>query len=385
MSKHIVTGIDIGTYHVKVVIAETGDHSSPPRIIGTGFAKSKGLRHGYIMSSADISSAIKTAISQASDQSGVRVKDAYISFGGVGLEEERVNGKTLISRVDSEVSESDLEETITDAKNSIKRNLINKKILHPIPLKYFLDGEEVLGSPVGMHGAKLEAEILFVTALTQHHDDLVASVEDLGIEVLEVTAAPIAASLVTLNKTQKMAGCVLANIGAETVSIVVYEDNTPISIKVFPVGSSNITNDIALNLKIPLIEAEQIKLGAVTGTDYPRKKLEGVITIRIKDIFKLIESHLKKIGKSGLLPAGIILTGGGSSAVGLEDLAKSVLKLPSEVASMRLGTKVLKDSTWAVAYGLCIQAANNENSSTFFGKSSLTLKNSTGWLKKFLP
>lgn len=384
MKKSIVTGIDVGTYHVKVVIAEVGEDNAPPRIIGTGLAKSRGLRHGYIMSTGDISRSIKAALAQAQDESGVRAQEAYNSFGGIGLEELHANGNALISRADTEVSELDLEVATKNAENSIKDKLANKKILHSIPISYYLDEVPVLGSPLGMHGSKLKVDMLFVTALEQHLNDLVATVEDTGVEVLETTAAPIAASLVTLNKLQKMAGCVLANIGAETVSLVVFEDNIPISIKVFPVGSSNITNDIALGFKISLIEAEQIKLGALTGTDYPKKKLDGILASRLKDIFKLIDSHLKDIGKAGLLPAGIILTGGGSGIVGLEDLTKSTLKLPAELASVHLGTQTLKDSTWAVAYGLCIQAAN-DTSSGFFNVKSVNVSNSLKWLKKFLP
>lgn len=385
MRNHVVTGIDIGTYHVKVVIAEINESGAAPRIIGTGFSKSRGLRHGYIMNSTDISKSLQAAIIQAQNDSGTKVREAYISFNGVGLEEVHTQGKTAISRSEYHVAESDIQEAIKNAKRSVKAKLVNKKIIHEIPITYTLDGNNVFGSPLAMQGSELVVDILFITALEQHLTDLVTTIEDAGIEVIETIAAPIAASLVTLNKTQKMAGCVLANIGAETVSIAVFENNTPISVKVFPVGSSNITNDIALGLKIPLIEAEQIKLGSITGTDYPRKKLEDITASRVKDIFKLIDNHLKSIGKAELLPAGVILTGGGSETIGLEELAKSVLKLPSELAPTRIANQTLKDSAWAVGYGLCILAANNTNSSGIFGSNNLNITSSFAWLKKFLP
>ncbi len=385
MRKSVVTGIDIGTYHIKVVVAELGDSGAPPRIISAGYAKSRGLRHGYIMSSKDIAKSIDTAITQAQNDSGVKIRSAYISFGGVGLDEVRGNGKTLVSRADTELGEHDVSEVIKNAKHNVREKLVNKKILHSIPLTFYLDGEPVLGNPVGMHGSKLEVEVLFITALEQHLNDLITTVEELGIEVLDTTAAPIAASLVTLNKTQKMAGCVLVNVGAETTSLAIFEDNIPISIKVLPIGSSNITNDIALGLKVPLIEAEQIKLGAVTGTDYPKKKLSDLITGRLKDIFKLIDAHLKSLGKAGLLPAGIILTGGGSGAVDIDTLAKSSLRLPSEVAALRFGAQTLKDSSWAVAYGLCILSANNTNSPSLLGVRGASIGSAFDWIKKFLP
>jgi len=184
----------------------------------------------------------------------------------------------------------------------------------------------------------------------------VESVEEAGVEVVDVVASPIAASFVTLSKSQKIAGCVLANIGAETVSIVVFENNIPISLEVFPLGGADVTNDIALGLKISLEEAESIKLGGITGTSYSKKKLEEIISARLGDIFELIEAHLKKIGKSGLLPAGIIITGGSSSIGFIEDLARSFLRLPSRTAPLSdaMGKYQLKDSSWSVAYGLCI-------------------------------
>ena len=385
MRGNIVTGIDVGTHRVKVVVAEVSEGGAPPRIISAATAKSAGLRHGYIMSTKDISASIASAVNKAQRDSGIQIDNAYISFGGVGLDEINATGTTTISRVDKEVAEHHIDEAISNAKREAKDKLTNKKIIHSIPISYTLDNEAVLGNPIGMQGSKLAVNVLFITALEQHLADLITAVENVGIEVLQTTAAPIAASLVTLNKAQKMAGCVLANIGAETTSIAIFEDDMPVSIKVIPLGSSNITNDIAIGLKIPLMEAEQIKLGAVTGTDYSQKKLNDIVTSRLKDIFKLMTSHLKSIGKAGLLPAGVILTGGGSGIFSIEDLAKSILKLPGEIAPLRFGAQTLKDSSWAVAYGLCIQAADNATSKDTFRIGLLNTRRMFKWVKKFLP
>jgi len=189
---------------------------------------------------------------------------------------------------------------------------------------------------------------------------------------------------------QKRVGCVLANIGAETLSIIVFEDATPISVKVFPVGATDITNDLALGLRISPEEAEQLKQGAVLGAPYPKRKIDDVIAKRVNDMFKLVESHLKKIGKDELLPAGIILTGGGSSIQTMSDLAKAVLRLPSRVASLEggAGAKMqLKDGSWAVAYGLTIwglQGSDLEgpNNDSGIGEA---FKSMWRWFKRFLP
>jgi cell division protein FtsA len=268
---------------------------------------------------------------------------------------------------------------------------LNKKIIHSIPVQYKIDGKAVLGKPEGMRGSKFEVKTLYITCLEQHLNDLIQAVEESGISVQDVMASPIAASLVTLSKSQKIAGCVLANIGSETVSISVFENNTPVSLEVFPIGSTDITNDIALGLKVPLEEAEQIKLGVITGTSYSRKKLEEIIYARVSDIFELIENHLKKIGRDGLLPAGIVLIGGGAGLSGIEEMAKSSLKLPSRIGTLSLGLsekQSFKDSIWAVAYGLCILGIHADEelpidtSAKFFHDTKRTIMS---WIKQFLP
>jgi cell division protein FtsA len=208
------------------------------------------------------------------------------------------------------------------------------------------------------------------------------------VEVIDALASPIAGSVVTLTKAQKIAGCVLANIGAETISIVVYENNLPISLEVFPIGSTDITHDIALGLKIPIEEAESIKVGAMTSTNVTKKKLDEIIHARLSDMFELIEAHLKKINRNGMLPAGIFITGGGAGSGNITDLAKGSLKLPSKVASLSLGDKgKITDSTWSVAYGLCVIGLSKDDQELLGTRNGIgeTGKKVISWLKQFLP
>lgn len=390
MSRNIITGIDIGTYQVKIVIAEhvKGKGKHFPRIIGTGISESKGLRHGYIINQSDVIKSIRDATAQAEHAAKVKIKHAFLSVGGVGLEEIRSRGEAIISRADSEITDLDIKKALDDSEKKAKQRILNRKIIHVIPLTYKIDGQKVLGRAVGMQGSKLEVETLFITSFEQHLNDLIQAVEEAGIEVDDVMASPIAASLVTLTKAQKMAGCVLANIGSETVSMVVFEDNIPISLKVFPIGSTDITNDIALGLKVSIEEAEQIKKGAITSTQYPKKRLDEIILARLSDIFELIENHLKKIGKNELLPAGIILTGGGSGIATIEDLARAALKLPSRLAFPRFGEQSkVKDASWAVVYGLCIWGLTADDDG---GPVGIELAQRTGnrlieLFKRFLP
>lgn len=398
MSTRITVGIDVGTYEVRVVVTEQKEGNLSPAILGTGKAESKGLRHGYVTHGDDVTGSVELAIRQAEKSSGQKIRKAFISIGGMGLTGINSSGSTIVSRADQEITEIDVEQAITSAEESIPAAFMqNRKIIYSIPTAWKIDGKPVLGRVIGMKGIKLEVKALFVSCLDSHLSDLVTAVENAGVEVVDVVASPIAASLVTLSKSQKIAGCVLANIGAETVSTVVFENNLPISLEVFPLGGSDITNDIALGLKVSLEEAESIKLGGITSTNYSKKKLDDIISARLGDIFELIESHLKKIGKSGILPAGIIMTGGSSALAQVEELARTYLRLPARVASLNLGNALpagqggkfqIKDSSWAVAYGLCIigNVPDEEEGLGDFRKRSKNLfKRVLEVLKQFLP
>ena len=394
MAKNIAVGIDVGTYQIKIVVVESckEDGKISNKIIGTGFAESKGLRHGYIINSDDTKKSLGLAINEAEKTSGIRIKRAFLSIGGIGVGSYISHGSIIIPRADSEITDIDVKNVLAVAESEIPTNIsINKKIIHTIPISYKIDGKIVLGRPIGMKGIKFEAKVLFVTCLEHHLNDLINTVEDLGIEVVNIMASPLAGSMATLNKTQKIAGCVLANIGSETVSLVVFENNMPISLEVFPIGGTDITNDIALGLKIPLEEAENLKINTKKENEYPKKRLEEIILARLSDIFEIIESHLKKIGRSGLLPAGIIITGGTSGISTIEDLARATLKLPSKIGSVNFITSLknlqTKDSSWSVSYGLCIWGLSNGDEISFGDNvgSNMTKNRLTSWFKQFLP
>ncbi len=386
MARKIAVGIDVGTYQIKVVIAEQDSREQRIKILGTGFAQSRGIRHGYVVNRQDISKMLQQAVHQAEKASGIAIRRAYLSIGGVGLEEFRSRAEVLVSRADSEVTELDLRNVIEESERKISSRLINRKIIHPIPLTYRLDGERLMGSPLGMKGTKLEIDSLFITALEQHLNDLIAAVEEVGISVVDVMASPLAGSFVTLTKAQKIAGVILANIGAETVSIAVFENEIPISVKVFPMGSTDITHDIALGLKISIDDAEQAKMGALVNSSASKKQLDTIITRRLSDIFALIDAHLKRLGKNGLLPAGVVISGGGSGITTIEDIAKAVLKIPSKKAAFSINTKSkVRNSTWAVAYGLCIWGLSNDAESSSLSSIKESASGIFGWLKQFLP
>ncbi len=376
MPRNISVGIDIGTSQVKVVAAENvrEDGHDFPRVVGVGFAESRGLRQGYILNQGEAARSVRNAVAQAEKAAGVPLKRVIASIGGITLGSITTTGTVVITRADNEITEIDVKTAIEASREEIPKPYEqNRRIIHIVPLAFRVDGKPIPGKPEGLKGSKLEARTLFITCFEHHISDLLETLQSAGLEVEEIVAAPIAASLVTLTRIQKMAGCVLANIGAETVSIVVYENNLPISLEIFPIGSNNITHDIALGMRVPLEEAEDLKRGSIVGSSYPRKKLDDIIEARLGDIFELIESHLKKIGKSALLPAGIILTGGGSAIETIADLAKAALRLPSRVASVSFGDTLkgqIKDASWSVAYGLSLIGLQESDEENFPGVRS---------------
>ena len=388
MSRKIAVGIDVGTYQVKVVVTELIKNNGKyvPRIISRSFNKSKGLRHGYIINKNEVTRSIIQAMEEVKKVSNLKIKKAFISIGGASLEGIRSKSVTMITRADMEITDIDIKNVLSENENS--SSLLNKKIIHSIPLEYKIDSKKVLGNPIGMKGEKLKLETLFITCLEQHIRDLVQAVEEAGLEIEDIVASPVAGSFVTLTKSQKIAGCVLANLGAETISIIVFENNIPISLEVFPIGSADITNDIALGLKISLEEAEKIKHGIITSTIYSRKELEEIVTARLESIFKLIDAHLKKIGRNELLPAGIVISGGGSGITTINDLAKASLKLPSRIANLQFlngssSNNKVHDSTWAVAYGLCLMGLTSEEDQNILKSAKNAGNKFKKWIKQF--
>jgi cell division protein FtsA len=389
MSKNFSCGIDIGTDRIKVLVVEQG--SPLPHIIGSGFAESSGVRHGYIHEPEACADSIRSAISSITDATKIKPRRAVVGAGGIGLSSVIAIGSSAVSRADGEITELDISNAMDASKSAIPAGALqNKRIIHQTPLQFRVDGKNIPSSPIGLKGAKLEARTFFVTCMAQHIENLIESVEGAGISVEEIIASPLAASIGILNKAQKAAGVVLANIGSETVSIAVFENGLPTSLEVFPVGSGNVTNDIALGLRIPLEEAESVKRGAITGTNFAQKKLDEIIAARLTDIFELIEAHLKKIGRNGLLPAGIVLTGGGSSVATIDDIAKAALRLPAKIANAIAGPdgkSQIKDASWSVAYGLASEGLLRASRESFFGTETARRARHTisDFFKQFLP
>lgn len=387
----IVTGIDIGSRNTRVVICDVSG-GGLPRIVGYGIAESRGVRLGYVADAQEAARSVREAVEDAERIAGVKVREAFVSVGGVGLEGAATTGAAIITRADSIITEQDIERAITAAEKALP-NSANRRVIHATPISFSIDGKEVHGHPAGMKGLKLEVKALIISCLEQHLDNLVRAVEEADIAFLDATAAPLAASYVALGKPERMAGCILVNLGAETTSVVVSESGIPISLEVFPVGSTDITNDIAIALQIPLKEAEEVKLGT-SATKYPKRLLGEAIESRLDAIFDSITAHLKRIGLNGLLPAGAVLIGEGALLPSLAEYARGVLKLSAKVATgadagrgLQERSGPLADPGWFIAYGLCVFGASGGlgERRTEYDRFARLRRSIMDFLRQFLP
>ncbi len=403
MASNIIVGLDIGTSTIRTVICRASDTGHTPEVIAHSDTPAFGLRHGYITNHQDAVKSIRRSIKTAEKMLGnnTQVKKVFLGAGGIGLSSYVSTGAMMITRADSEITQTDLEAAVAQAREQLPLQYIqNRRILHESPVDFFIDGQQVHGHPVGLKGVRLEAKILFITLLEPHIQGLIEVVEDAGYEITDVVAAPLAASFVSLTKAERIAGCLLVNIGSETLSIIIYMDDKPISLEVFQIGGNDITNDIALGLQVSLEDAEVIKKDHDKGENhgFSKKKLDDIVSTRLTDMLDLVDAHLKKIGKNGMLPAGVIITGGGSRIATVDDVVKAYLRLPSKIAKISCltddktceGNIKIKDASWAVSYGLCVFGSFADDDSSINAEGLIILikkmfKTIVRSIKRFLP
>lgn len=386
MSRHIITGIDVGTSTVRVAVATSVERSqseshvegavSSFSLLGYGMAPAAGMRRGAVVDVSATAESIRQAVEKAAQHAGVVIDHAYVGFGGSGFGSVTAKGMVAVSRADGEISEAD----VTRAHSAARANLptlANKEILQELVVRYAVDKESSVKQPVGMIGNRLEAHILYLTAFSPYLRNLVRAVEAAGISVDDIVPAPLASVYATITKHQQQIGVLHLDLGSETATCAVYEEGSLVSAQVFPIGSTHITHDIAIGFQLPIEAAEAIKIahGAVAGEEamfrremvhfaefaphisltVSRWDLAEIMEARTADIFELVEKYLRRMGRAGLLPAGIILTGGGARVPGLVEFSRRTLRLPAEVGTIHIldpEHELAGDVAWATAVGI---------------------------------
>lgn len=362
----MIVGIDIGSGSLRAIGAIREDDIRHPTVVATYKKAIDGIERGNIVNEAEVTRAIIEAVESLEDASGHDTLHTLISLGAIGLSSNHVSGQTQVSRGDASVTDLDIEKAIADAHRTVP-DIRNKAIVHTIPMKYRLDGNDVPGNIIGVRGNKLEVKTLFITYPLQCMNVLKKSLENAKIRITDIVAGPVAESIPLLTKKQKVAGVALVNIGAEVTSILVYENNIPLLVSTIGVGGNDMTKDIALGMKITLEEAEEIKCGRST-LPHSKRRLEEILEARLEDMCVKITKELSRIQRQELLPAGIVVCGSSSLVPRLEYVFRSELKLPIKITSnelARLTHDTLRDSGWARCYGLTFLAPNDTEKDAF--------------------
>lgn len=344
-----ITVLDIGSSFIRVVVAEV-ILGEKPRIVGVGRTRSLGMRKGVIIDLEDVVASIKSSIEKAERMSGVQIEDIFVSVGGSHLRCVPTKGVIGVSKADGEVTEDDVERVIDSSQTISLAH--NYEVLHIIPQSFSLDDQKGIREPVGMTGVRLEMKGIVITGFTPYLKNIAKCINRANLELNGFVASPLAASKAVLNKRQQELGVALIDIGGETTSLAVFEERELVYLSVLPIGANHITNDVAIGMRTAIDVAEKAKLkygSAIPEEINKNEKInlanlcsdeEGVVSrrhvaeiieARVEEIFQLVEKELKKINRSALLPAGAVLTGGGSCLYGMVDLAKENLKLPAQV------------------------------------------------------
>lgn len=396
MAKSIFSiGVDLGTESIKTVALEISNEDSTPRVLGVGGSISKGFRRGSIINQEEAALSIREAVTSLVKFSGLSKENIYVGLGGLGVSFQKSKGLVVISRADGEVSKEDIRRAVLASEGGLSR-IQNKEILHKIPLLFKVDGEIPTQDPLGLAGNKLEVETMFIVSQSPSLKSVIKSFEESEVEAEEIVASPFLVSSGVLEKREKEVGVLVLDLGASTSSISIFEEGLPYSLEVLGVGSSHITQDIAVGFQIDLDEAEKLKLNfksydGLSKKDemlygkYSKKKLLDIIEARLEDIFELVEKHLKRVDRFGLLPAGVVLVGGGANFPGIEEIAKNYLKIPARVGyPQNIGgaSELVKNPAWSTAVGIAMHGLQNSSKSPLLrGHSGAFFR----WLRTFLP
>lgn len=414
MKLQLLSGIDIGNSFIKTVIAEVNRETGQPRIIGTGSAPSNGLRRGMVVDMEEAIESVRASIQQAELMAGAKITNAYVSINGLHIKTQLSRGVIAVSRADNEIAQSDIARLIEGA--STVSLPLNYEIIHVIPKTFIIDGQEHVKNALGMKGVRLEVEVLLIEGLSPYIRNLAKCINANGIEVSEFVFAPLAASKSVLDKHQREYGVLLVDIGGGVSSMAMFHEGELVHTAVLPIGSRHVTNDIAIAFRTSLDNAEQIKTqyGVVGSADLssarkdtvdlasilgesellvPKKHIAKIIDARMNELFDIITHELKKPTGNYLLPAGLVLSGGGSNITGIQGFAKERLGLAVRVGgdySLDGISEQIRDPAYAVAVGLVIwgfeRTLVSSGSGRFAGAfSGNILQKTTKWLKNFLP
>jgi len=348
MDEPIIVAIDIGTTKICTLV---GREEAPGqlRILGVGVEPSQGVRKGVVVDMVAASQAVVRSVEKAERTCGLEIDSALVSLAGSHV--SSANSRGVVGVAGRMIDEGDIARAIDAAKAvNIPHN---REIIHIIQRGFSIDGQEGIRKPLGMHGYRLEVETHIITASAASVENLRQCVSAAGVEVSQFVLNPLASAEVVLTETEREMGVVICDMGGGTTDMAIYIGGDVWHTNVLAVGGDHITSDIAHGLRLPITQAEEIKIkhghaerdevpsgesfsvkpfGEEEPVEINRQELAHVIEARVEEIFSLVLQEIKRSGYDGLLPAGMVLTGGSSALPGIRALASQTLNLPVRIA-----------------------------------------------------
>lgn len=350
--QQLLAGLDIGSTAVRIAVgtvAQTAE-GEELHILAAAEAPSQGVNKGMITSIEDAVSSIATVLERAERLVGLPIEHVWVGISGTHVETQTSKGTVVVAKSNGEITSDDVDRAIESARTIATP--LNYEILHVIPQTFTVDGQRGLKNPVGMSGVRLEVDAHIIQGVSAHIKNITRAVYRTGLDIDDVVLGILATSEAVLSPRQKELGVAVVNIGGATTGVSVFEDGDLLYSAVLPIGSANITNDLALVLRTDIDVAEAIKIrygiacadavdkketislkevGGLSDESIARKHIATIIQARVEEIFDKIDMALQAAGKSGKLPAGVVLTGGGSALDGIVELAKERLHLPASL------------------------------------------------------
>ncbi|MBE0433014.1 cell division protein FtsA [candidate division WOR-3 bacterium] len=379
--KERIVGVDMGTTKIAAIIAEVEDNNV--KIVGVGSTPSNGLKRGVIVNLEKAIESIVKSVDEASRMAGVKVDSCYAGISGSHIESINAHAMIATARSGGVVTKRDIERVIEQAK-AIALPL-DREIIHAIPIEYVVDNEKGIKDPVGMSGVKLEAEVHIVTAAIASAQNIYTALERAGLRVKDLVLQPLASSYSVLQGDEIDLGVCLLDIGGGTTDLAIFYDGAIRYSEVIPLGGEYITNDIAIGIRTPYKQAEEIKkknasislsadeakeeikvpgIGGREDRNITRELLASIVTPRVEEILMITNKAIKRSGFYDVLAAGVVITGGTARLRGLDALAEDVFHLPVKIGiPKKIGglTDIVQDPIYATGVGLILYGFEKKN------------------------
>ena len=412
MDAPVIVGIDVGTTKVCTLVARL-EENERIHILGVGIEPAQGIRKGTVVDLNAASKAIAHSVEKAERTSGLEIDSALVSLAGSHV--TSINSKGVVGVSGRTIDYDDILRAVDAARAvSIPHN---REVIHVIQRGFTVDGQEGIRMPIGMHGYRLEVETHIITAAAATVENLRQAVASAGTHVSQFVLNPLASGEVVLSETEREMGVVVCDMGGGTTDLAVYINGDVWHTSVISVGGNHITSDIAHGLRLPHPEAEEIKLqhghalqSAIGVDEYflvrafgeenpvrvSRKDLVHIIEARVEEVFSLVLQEIKRSGYDGLLPAGMVLTGGASALPGIRELASQILGLPVQIAKPqnltgmvdKLGSPAFSTSVGLLNWASLMSEFAQETPSYRPSMKSIQYMNWDGiksWLRRLLP